>query len=764
MSSPISSVNGLASGIQWQQMIDQIMQLEQSRTLDPITTQETTDQARLAAWQSYSDVVSKLRDAASTIRDGTAFTSFQASAAPSPTSNRTLLSATAASGAVPATYKVEVDDIARAEKLGSSPVQDATVALNVSGDVFIGGRKLTVTANDTLTSVRDKINALNTGANPSHVSASILTVSTGVNRLVLTSDTTGSAGIELVENDGSTVLSSLGLASSSLVANTIGGKARSYGFTTSSTPIGQALGETMPAAGSFQVNGTVINVDLSQDSLATVASKINTALGANTATVSSEVVNGTTVSRLLVNGAVTADPGAGPADLAISTQNLQQLGFLENDRTASQLVAPTDAQLKIDGIALTRSTNTISDALAGVTLTLQQAEVNTAVDVTVSRDNSAAVKAVQDFASAYNAVSQYVATNTAAKGPLAFDTSIRSTLAQMKRVLVDNVAGLQNGIYTSLPQVGVALDKNGVLQVDTTKLNAALDASPDAVKALFATNGTSTLSTIRYLSGSSSTQPGTYAVAISQAATTPTATGSAIVGTYGNSAVANTMKVTDSYTGKTSTIDLVDADTASTIASKLNVAFGSDGLRLGASVVNGNQLKIDGLQFGTRATFTLQFLLNAVDAGSQLGFNTTPYAGVDVAGTINGKAATGAGQMLTAPVDSTNPAQGLSVLYTGTTPPETADVTYVPGLGGTMFSSADSLTRSGDGTIQAQENNIQSEIDRLAKRATDTQERLDQQRASLTKQFTAMETALSKLQSQASALTSQLNSLQQSNG
>jgi flagellar hook-associated protein 2 len=759
MSSPITSVNGLASGIQWQQMIDQIMQLEQSRTLDPITTQETADKTKLAAWQSYNDVVSKLGDASSTLRDGSAFTSFQANATTSPTSGRTLVSATAASGAIPATYKVEVDDIARAEKLGSTPVQDPTVPLSLAGDVFIGGRKLSVATNDTLMSIRDKINALNSGSNPSHVSASILTVSSGVNRLVLTSDTTGSAGIELVENDGTNVLSSLGLAGASLVANTIGGNARSYGFTAAGTPIGQVLGETMPAAGSFLVNGTSINVDLSQDSLSAIASRINTALGTSAATVSSEVVNGTTVSRLLVNGTVATDPGS-----ATSSQNLQQLGFLVNDHSASQLVVPTDAQLKVDGISLTRSTNNITDALAGVTLNLQQAEVGTSVDVTVSRDNTAAVKSIQDFASAYNAVSQFVTTNTASNGPLAFDTSVRTTLAQMKRNLVDNLTGLQNTTYTSLAQVGVALDKTGVLQVDATKLNAALAASPTEVQALFASNGSSTLGTVKYMAASSATQAGTYSVAITQAAATPSATSSAIAGTYGNAAVADTMKVTDSYTGKTSTITLVDADTASTIAAKLNVAFGADGLRAGASVVNGNQLQLDGLQYGSRATLTIQFLLGATAAAQQLGFNATPYAGVDVGGTINGKPATGAGQILTAPLDITNPAQGLSVMYTGTTPPETADVTYVQALGGAMFASADGLSRAGDGTIQTQQNNIQSEIDRLDKRATDAQERLDQQRTRLTAQFTAMETALAKLQAQASALTSQLTALQQSGG
>src|SRR6476619_5399900 len=158
MSSPITSVAGLSSGIQWQDMINQIMQLEQSRTLDPITTAQTADQARLGAWQSYNDVVSTLRDAASKLSDGSAFGSFQVNAANSPTSGRTLLSATATAGAIAGNYQVEVDDIARAEKLGGTPLADATAALNLSGNVIVSGRMLTVTANDSLNTIRDKIN------------------------------------------------------------------------------------------------------------------------------------------------------------------------------------------------------------------------------------------------------------------------------------------------------------------------------------------------------------------------------------------------------------------------------------------------------------------------------------------------------------------------------------------------------------------------------------------------------------------------------
>ncbi|MGH7619404.1 MAG: flagellar filament capping protein FliD [Gemmatimonadaceae bacterium] len=758
-SAPISSIQGLSSGIQWQSIIDQIVQADQARTLDPLTAQQTADQARLGAWQSYNDVVTTLNTAATALATGTAFTNYQATAAASPTSGRALVSATATAGAVPGTYKIEVDDVARAEKLGGGNTADPTVALNVSGNVTIGGRQLSVTTSDSLNSIRDKINALNSGTNPSHVSASILTVSSGVNRLVLTSDTTGSAGIEMVENDGSSVLSSLGLVSNTLVANTVGGNARSYGFLSPTTAIGQALGTTMPAAGAFQVNGTVVSVDLSQDSLTAIASKINTAVGSSAASVNSEVVNGVTVSRLIVNGTVTADPGSGPADQAVSTQNLQQLGFLENDRSASQLVTPTDAQVKIDGIAITRSTNSISDALAGVTLNLLQGEVGTSVDLTVARDSTAAVTAIQNYADAFNAVSQFVATNTASNGPLAYDNTIRSTVSQMKSAFVNGVSGVQNATYTTAPQVGVSLDKNGQMQVDTTALQAALATNPTDVQALFATTATSSSSTVQYMGATSDTQAGTYAVNVTQAATRPSATSSAFA-TYGNSAVADTMKVTDSYTGQTSTISLADSDTASSIASKLNVVFGSNGSRLTASVANGNQLEIDGLQYGSRSSITADFLLANVSAAPQLGFNATPYAGLDVAGTINGLAANGNGQLLTAPTGGTDPAQGLSVLYTGTNPPETANISYVLGLGGMMFATTNAMVLAGSGMIATQETTIQSEIDSLTSRAAQAQSRLDAERTSLTTQFTNMETALSKLQSQSAALTSQINSLQ----
>jgi flagellar hook-associated protein 2 len=313
-------------------------------------------------------------------------------------------------------------------------------------------------------------------------------------------------------------------------------------------------------------------------------------------------------------------------------------------------------------------------------------------------------------------------------------------------------------------QLGLSLDKTGKMVLDEAKLNAALASNPEEVKALFATSGRSSLSTIGYMGASATTQPGTYAAVITQAATMPEATSAVFAGAYGNAAVANTMRVTDAFSGKSVSIALEDADTASTIASKLNVAFGANGIFAGATVTNANELRITGSQYGSAASLTMAFELDSVAADPQFGFAATPYAGVDVAGTINGYPATGKGRLLTANAGTAgdvNAAAGLSILYTGTTPPETADVTYVLGIGGMMFNRADPMVRPGDGQIKARQDTIQQGIDSATRRADAVQARLDRQRESLMKRFAAMETALSRLQAQSGALINAINSLQQ---
>jgi flagellar hook-associated protein 2 len=885
----VASFSGLASGIQWQDMIDQIMQLEQAQRLDPITARLREQQARATAWTAYQGVVSKLGNAAKALRDGTAFGTFRVTAGAG-AGGRALLSATASADAAPGSYRVKVLDLARAEKLSGGVVASTSEPLGLAGEFAVNGRNVTVTASDTLATLRDRINATNGGANPSRVSASILTTGAGASRLVLTSEIPGAAGIDLT--DGAThILGDLGFVSGTYAANrTASGGTASRQISSVTTAIAAALGVSMPAPSSIRVGDQVISVDLAVDSLAAIAAKIEaagvpartveqtvdgrttyrleveatlgtvagdevagqrtlevlgfsqpardavrqvvtgesawadgggaTATGASalagldtaglqTALAEGDVITiggtdgagasvlstytvpaGATVDDLLtaIQGAfggrgVTAsldggtlsvtDAVGGDSKLALSLQvsragtDLGNLGRISTT-TAGRLrevVSGSDAVLEVDGVRVTRGGNTVSDVISGVTLNLQAADAASEIDVTVTRDDDATVAAVQKFAAAYNDVVSFVKQQTAPGAALAANGTLRSTMAQLTNVLLTSVAGLPAGAaYERGALVGVALSKTGTLEVDATALKAALQGNLGDVKALFGTNGTTSDAALEYVVSGTKTQPGTYAVAITTAATRPALAGSGFGGTYTASGASDELRVTDAFTGRTVTLGLTDGMRSVDIVAALNTKFAADGLKLSASLAaNGTDLAIEGTEYGSAASLTVAYVPTVAGTADPFGLAGTS-TGVDVAGTIGGRAATGRGQVLTADAGTdadANPATGLAVRYrgtapTGATPPTIA---FARGVGGLMTQATDILTRSGDGTIASQGASIDSSIALLEQRSDDIAARLERRRESLVKQFTAMEAVLSRIQSQGNWLTQQISNL-----
>ncbi|HEU4628458.1 MAG TPA: flagellar filament capping protein FliD [Gemmatimonadaceae bacterium] len=882
----VASFSGLASGIQWQDMIDQIMQLEQARRLDPLTDRITEQQRRAQAWTAYQGVVTKLGDAAKALRDGSAFGTFKVTAGTG-TDGRALLTASASADAAPGSYRVRVLDLARAEKLSGSVVESTSTPLGLSGEFALNGRNVTITASDTLASLRDKINAANSGANPSRVSASILSTGTGAHRLVLTSDVAGATGIDLA--DGAThVLGALGLVSDTYAANrTVSGGTATRHLSSMTTAIAAALGVTMPMPSTIRVGDQQITVDLTVDSLAAIAAKIEAAgvpartveetvdgrttyrleVEATVGTVAGEEVEGqrtlevlgfsqptrdavqqvltdesawtasggaaadgtsalvgldtpgletalaagdtitiagtdgagasvlqtftvgstSTVDDLLaaIEGAfggrgVTAsvsggtlsvtDSVGGASKLALSLQvsraggDLGNLGRLSTSTTGRlrEVVAGSDAVLEVDGVRVTRGGNTIDDVIAGVTLDLQAADAGSEIDVTVARDDGATVAAIEKFADAYNGVASFVKQQTAPGAALAANGTLRSTMAQLTNVLLTGVTGLPAGAaYSRGALVGVALTKTGTLEVDTDALKAALQTNLADVKALFGTNGTTSDAALEYVVGGSATQPGTYDVAITAAATRPALTGSGFGGSYTATGAGDELQVTDGISGKTVTLGLTTGMTSTDIVAALNTQFAADGLRLSAAVAaNGTDLEITGTDYGTAATVTVAYAPAVAGTPDPFGLAGTA-SGTDVAGTIGGRPATGVGQLLTADAGTAadpNPAEGLAVRYLGTAPTGATapTIAFARGVGGLMAQVTDLLTRSGDGTIASQNASIDSSIASLERRSDDVAARLERRRESLVQQFTAMEAALSRIQAQGNWLTQQL--------
>lgn len=885
----VASFSGLASGIQWQDMIDQIMQLEQARRLDPITDRITAQQRSAQAWTSYQSVVSKLGDAAKALRDGTAFGTFKTTAGTG-AGGRALVTATASVDAAPGSYKVKVLDLARAEKLSGGVVGSTSEPLGLAGEFAVNGRNVTITASDTLASLRDRINAANSGSNPSRVSASILSTGTGAYRLVLTSEVPGAAGIDLTDG-ASHVLGSLGIVSDTYAANrTASGGTATRQLSSVTTAIAAALGVTMPAPSSIRVGDQVISVDLAVDSLASIAAKIESAgvpartveetvdgrttyrleVEATVGTVTGEEVEGqrtlevlgfsqagrdavrqvvTSESAWTASGGAAADgasalvgldtPGlqtaladgdtitiagtdgagapvlqsftvgptstvddllaavegafgargvtasiaggtlsvtdgvGGESKLALSLQvsragtDLGNLGRIATTTAgrSREVVAGSDAVLEVDGVRVTRGGNTVSDVIAGVTLSLQAADAESEIDVTVTRDDDATVAAVRKFASAYNDVVNFVKQQTAPGAALAANGTLRSTMSQLTNVLLTGVTGLPEGsAYTRGALVGVALSKTGMLEVDADALKDALQTNLADVKALFGTNGTTSDAALEYVVSGSATQPGTYDVAITTAATRPLLAGAGFGGTYTASGASDALKVIDAVSGKAVTLDLATGTTSADIVAALNTKFAADGLKLSAAVAaDGTNLTIEGTDYGSAAAITVEYLPTVAGTADPFGLAGTA-AGTDVVGTIGGRAATGRGQLLTADAGTDadpNPAAGLAVRYRGTaaTGAPAPTIAFARGVGGLMAQATDLLTRSGDGTIATQSESIDGSIAALERRSDDIAARLERRRESLVKQFTAMEAALSRIQAQGNWLSQQISSL-----
>ena len=156
-----------------------------------------------------------------------------------------------------------------------------------------------------------------------------------------------------------------------------------------------------------------------------------------------------------------------------------------------------NAKLTVDGIAVERASNAVSDLIDGVKLDLNQV---TAGPVTVSSTPSTAAlkQAVADFVDTYNlAVGQVKEQTDSKTGALRSDTAARALLASLQGLSTKSLSyGVADGVPNTLAAIGVRTNRDGTLSVDSAALDKALTDTPDAVEAMFAysSNGINGLS------------------------------------------------------------------------------------------------------------------------------------------------------------------------------------------------------------------------------------------------------------------------------
>jgi flagellar hook-associated protein 2 len=150
----------------------------------------------------------------------------------------------------------------------------------------------------------------------------------------------------------------------------------------------------------------------------------------------------------------------------------------------------------LNPLTFQRSSNTITDAIAGVTLALSKTTGAGTISVNVSRDTAAVKTSIKALATAYSEVVKFInERNTydiaTKEGGIFFnEPTVRGVLSQLRNALSSSVSGLTT--YTSVGEVGFKTERDGTVTIDEAKLDAALSSNYSAVKSLFINQAGST--------------------------------------------------------------------------------------------------------------------------------------------------------------------------------------------------------------------------------------------------------------------------------
>ncbi len=236
-----------------------------------------------------------------------------------------------------------------------------------------------------------------------------------------------------------------------------------------------------------------ITIDATNNTLGGIRDAINAA----NAGVSATIVNdgSGTPNRLVLTSTQTGESSA----MRISVDGDAALqGLLRNDpagtQNLQQTAAAQNAKLTVNGIAVTSTTNSVTDAIQGTTLTLVQTGK---LNLVMKASTTAVKTAVTDFVKAYNALQSTAKSLTAfdtdaeTSAPLVGDSTLRNLQTRIRQTLTSPQPGGANDLKV-LTAIGISFQKDGTLAVDNDKLDKAIDTNLEGVSKLFASGTGST--------------------------------------------------------------------------------------------------------------------------------------------------------------------------------------------------------------------------------------------------------------------------------
>ena len=248
---------------------------------------------------------------------------------------------------------------------------------------------------------------------------------------------------------------------------------------------------------SLSVNGgTTQTLNVTIDTPAGVVSAINASGTGLTAQLIQ--TSGATPWKIVISG-----PEGSEQDFTLSSASAVSLGLPADNTSSNWLQSAQDAELEVNGVAVTRSTNTITDVVDGLTFNLYAPTTSSTVGgittytparIDLARDTSGITAKVEALVKAYNELEENLtilgdrdSEVEEFGGALANDSFLRSVRTQVRSLLISDSSAPGTTIKAAR-DVGLSFDRNGVLELDKTKLASGLQNYFSEVAQIFTAN------------------------------------------------------------------------------------------------------------------------------------------------------------------------------------------------------------------------------------------------------------------------------------
>ncbi len=431
MSSNIINTLGAGSGIDVKALAEGLVEAERAPLKQRIETQIQKSQARISGYSAVKFAVQELKTAFEKLNDASDFASLKTT-----NTQPSAFGLTAGPTAAAGSFAIDVRQVARAQRTASSVFAERSTVLNGGQPFSLSlqvGTGAAQSINVTTTTPGGIVSAIN-GAKLG-VTAQIINTGAG-HQIVLTGET---------------------------------GAAKNFSLSTSAT---------MPASASV-VQADENGVNVQAHALASAVTLSYADPSDPTQTISQPLEKQGDGSWSLPAGASPL-----PAGVSATASAVQPITFAQSVQTAQ------DAEMWVNGLEVRRSTNSVSDVIDGVTLNLFTATTG-AAQVELNRDTAGIKDSIKNLVTAHKEFEETLKILGDRDSPveqfggaLAGDNLLRSIRTQV-RDMITTLSTSPGDSVKAARHVGLEFDKFGVLQLNETKLDEALQTRFDEVMVMF---------------------------------------------------------------------------------------------------------------------------------------------------------------------------------------------------------------------------------------------------------------------------------------